>query len=238
MRKIFFYILLSFIVGICGGIFADQILWPYFVEKPLFYKYNLEQTPVYVTERKEITIQENVALQNAFDKVKNTIIGIKTIVPKSKVLEGSGLILTSDGLVVTLADLVPKGGDFNFFVDGELVSFQILKRDLKENLALIKIKQENLPTVEFAEFEKLRQGERVFLAGIIFEEGEIKKIVNEGVVKYFDKEIIKTSILETTTLAGSPLFNIEGKLLGLNLVDKWGRVSTIPIIKIKSFAGF
>jgi len=230
-----------FILGIFGGIFADQILWPYFIEKPLFYQYRLEQSPVYVTEKKEVTITENIALQNAIEKVEKTIIGVQTKTKTGKILAGSGLILTSDGLVVTLADLVPQGGNSSFFVDGETASFQILKRDLKENLALIKIEKTNLPTVGFANLEKLKLGERVFLVGVIFKNQKTTLpgyVVNEGIVKSFDENSIETNIFEKNNLTGSPLFDIVGNILGLNIIDKEGKVSAIPIPKIKSFAGF
>jgi len=137
MLKNIFKILAIFIIGMVGGIFADQIFWPYFVERPLFYQYRLEQSPVYVTERKEVYIQENVVLKNAIEKVEKVVVGVRTETKAGKILEGSGLILTADGLVITLAELVPSGSTFNFFVEGESVSFQILKRDSKENLALI-----------------------------------------------------------------------------------------------------
>ena len=234
-------VLAIFILGIFGGIFADQILWPYFIEKPLFYQYRLEQSPVYVTEKKEVTITENIALQNAIEKVEKTIIGVQTKTKTGKILAGSGLILTSDGLVVTLADLVPQGGNSSFFVDGETASFQILKRDLKENLALIKIEKTNLPTVGFANLEKLKLGERVFLVGVIFKNQKTTLpgyVVNEGIVKSFDENSIETNIFEKNNLTGSPLFDIVGNILGLNIIDKEGKVSAIPIPKIKSFAGF
>jgi len=230
-------VLAIFILGIFGGIFADQILWPYFVERPLFYQYRLEKNPIYVTERKEITIQENTALKNAIEKVEKVVIGIKTETKQGKTLEGSGLILTSDGLIVTLADLVPQGSNFSFFVEGKLVPFQILKRDLKENLALIKIEAGNLPTVSFFNFEKLKLGERVFLVGIV-QPPNGGWVVNEGIVKSFDDEKIETNIFEKENLSGSPLFDIEGNVLGLNEIDSQGKVIAIPISKIKSFAGF
>ena len=69
MLKNIFKIIAIFILGTVGGIFADQILWPYFVERPLFYQYKLEKSPVYVTERKEVFIQENTALEEAIEKV-------------------------------------------------------------------------------------------------------------------------------------------------------------------------
>jgi len=227
-----------FILGIFGGIFADQILWPYFIERPLFYQYRLEKNPIYLTERKEITIQENVALKNAIEKVEKTVIGVKTKTKAGKTLEGSGLIVTSDGLLVTLADLVPQGSNFSFFVDGEIASFQILKRDLKENLVLIKIEKTNLPTVSFFDFEKLKLGERVFLVGVVFEKTGPQKIVNEGIVKSFDEDKIETNISENENLSGSPLFDIEGNFLGLNKINSDGKVISIPVSKIKTFAGF
>jgi len=237
MKIDIFQFFLLFIIGITGGIFADQILWPYLIERPLFQEYRLEQSPVYVTERKEITITENIALENAIEKVENTIIGIRTKTSTGLILEGSGLILTSDGLVVTLANLIPQGSTFSFFVEGELTSFQILKRDLKENLALVKIEKTNLPNRSFANFEKIKLGQRVFLLGIIFKEDVLQKVANEGIIRTFNQDLIETNILENGALQGSPLFDIEGNILGLNQIDKTGQVLTIPITKIKQFTG-
>lgn len=236
MVKNIFKILAIFIIGMGGGIFADQIFWPYFVERPLFYQYRLEPAPVFVTEKKEIYIQENVALKNAIEKVEKTVIGVKTETKAGKILEGSGLILTTDGLVVTLAELVPPGSAFNFFVEGEKAKYQILKRDLENNLALIKLEKTNLPTVGFADLEKLKLGERVLLVGIIFDKQTIKKTVNEGIVTNFDQNSIKTNIFEKNNLAGSPLFDIEGRVLGLNMINKEGKVIAVPISQIRKFA--
>ena len=237
MLKNIFKILAVFILGVGGGIFADQILWPYFVERPLFYQYRLEQSPIYLTERKEIIIQENTALKNAVEKVEKVVVGVRTETPGGEYIEGSGLVLTSDGLVVTLAELVPQGSDFSFFIGGEKVHFQILTR--KEGFSLIKIGKDNLPTVSFASPEKLKLGERVFLIGVIFDEkNNPQEIVNEGIVKFFDKNFIKTNIFEKQTLTGSPLFDIEGNLLGINTIDKEGKVIAIPISKIRQSLNF
>ena len=230
-------ILFLFIFGIAGGIFADQILWPYFVEKPLFSEYRLEQTPIYVTEIKQITVTENIALQDAIERVENTIIGVSTQTIDGIILQGSGLIVTSDGLFVTLNDLVPRGSVFSFFVDEELVDFQILKRDAEENLALVKVEKSNLPTLGFADFEKIKLGQRVFLMGIVFEKAGLKKTVNQGIIKSFDDNLIKTNIFEENVLTGSPLFDIHANIVGLNQVNKDGRVVSIPVSKIKEFIG-
>ena len=238
MWKNVFRIIGIFILGMGGGIFADQILWPHLIERPLFYKYRLAELPCEVTEVKKVVVSENTALQEAVEKVKNVLVGVRTKTKKGKVLEGSGMIVTSDGLIVTLADLIPQGSKFSFYVEGKWVPFQILKRDLKNNLALIKVEKTGLSTVGFADLSELKIGQRVFLLGIHFEkERKPKKIVNEGIIKYFDSNGIYTNIFERSILRGSPLFDIKGNVVGLSLIEAEGEVRAIPISKIKTFIG-
>lgn len=234
-------IIVIFIFGMAGGIFADQIFWPYFVERPLFYQYDLDGSPVYLTEVKEVTITENTALQELLPKLEKAVVGVRTQTPTGSVFQGSGLIVTSDGLMITLAELVPAGSNFTFFVEGKPLSYQVLRRDLEQNLALIKLEGANFTTVGFADIDKLRIGERVFLLGA---EHPLTggKVVNEGIVKSFDEALIQTNISENLSIAGSPLFDIEGKLLGLITIDRQGAdrqgaVSAIPISLLQNFLG-
>lgn len=237
MSKNILKIIVIFVIGMVGGIFADQILWPYFGEGPFFYN-QLANFPVSISGTKEITIQENVALQGAVEKVEKAVVGVRTKLKSGKILSGSGLIVTSDGLIVTLSELVPRGEDFVFFVDGKTPNWQILKRDSKTNLALIKVEEKNLATVGFADFDGLKLGERVFLVGVIWEKTGPLKMVNEGIVKFFVRDYIRTNIFEKNTLSGSALFNIKGELLGLNTIDSGGKVTAIPITTIRNFIGF
>jgi S1-C subfamily serine protease len=228
-------ILAIFIIGMVGGIFADQIFWPYFVERPLFYQYRLEQTPVNVTEVKEIYIQENTALKNAIEKAEKTIVRVTSETGAGKISEGSGLVLTSDGLIITLAELVPLNSELTFSIDGEKIKipFQILKRDSEINLALIKLEKTRLSTVGFVDLAKLKPGESVFLVGAT--PSGFK--VNEGIVTRFDEDLIETNIFEENSLAGSPLLDIEARILGLNSINKEGKVIAIPVSVIRTFSG-
>ncbi len=241
MIKNLLKIILVFIVGAVAGIFSDQILWPYFIERPLFYQYDLDQIPMHVNETKQIVIQENTALQEAVGKTEKTVLGIKTVVKTGKttqVIEGSGLIVTSDGLALSLAEVLPEGSSSIVYIDGRQTTFQVLKRDAKNNLVLLKISESNLPSVSFGDFGALRQGQRVFLVGTVFSGQNPKKIVNEGFIKIFDSTAIQTNMEEKKSVQGSPLFDIEARVVGLNLVDKEGKISAIPVSKIKAFAGF
>ena len=239
MKKNIPYLLLIFILGMAGGIFANQIFWPYFINKPLFEKYNLEQPPIYVTERKEITIQENTALTEAIEKVSKTVIGVKT-----KTMQGSGLIVTNDGLVVTLARLVPNSEIFSFYIDGVLQNFQILKRDAKTGLALVKLEANKLLSPNFRDFEDLKLGERVFM--VSYRDG-LTKSVNEGIIKFITRSDIsgassvigriETNIIEKDSVQGSPLFDIQGRLIGIavcSLAGQGNQIEAIPVSEVKN----
>lgn len=238
MTKNVFKILAVFILGVGGGIFADQILWPYFIERPLFYQYRLEQAPVYVTEIKEVVIQENTALKNAVEKVEKAVAGIRTKTKGGKVYESSGLIATSDGLVVALSDLVPANSIYSVFINGEQLAGQVLKRDLKDNLVLVKVDKKNLSTAGFGDLGRIKLGERVFLVGTIFEKDKTRKFVNEGAIRIFDENTIETNIAEKKSGASSVLFDIEGNVLGINFIDSEGRVKAVPVPKVRNFLGF
>ena len=238
MKKRFLEFFKVFIISIFGGLFAQQIIWPLLLQNSFFAQYKQSEAPVYVTERSEFFIQENTALKKAVEQVEKSVIGIRTITQYNNALEGSGLIVTSDGLAVTLAELVPLNSDFSVYVDGLLVSAQVLKRDLAGNLALVKIDQNNLHTLSFVEEDKIKLGERIFLLGITFDNGDINKVVNEGSIRFLSEDLIETNMFDSQSLLGSPLLNIEGQFLGLNFLNLEGRVVTLPIGKIKTFTGF
>jgi len=236
MKNWIFLSFLSLFFGIFGGILADQILWPYFVERPFFQKYKLTPSPIYITEKKEIIIQENTALKEAIDKVQRSSFFVQTIY-KGKEIQGSGFILTSDGLAVTLASLVPFGGKFIFYVEGKPVHFQILKRDFKNDLALIKFEKNNLTTRSFFDLEKLNLGERILLVAQFKREKEIESLVDEAIVKNFNKNYIETNFSKDSRILGAPVFDIRGDFLGLVFEEK-EKVFVLPVTKIKEFSGF
>jgi len=231
------------LLGAIGGLLFQVFVLPYLINVSFLQDFqfvkNLKEREVIINPKEEIIIRENTALENAIEKVNKTVVAIKTETKTGKILEGSGLIVTSDGLIVTLAELVPTGSVFDIFIEEEKLGGRVDKRDVSENLALIKIEKTGLSTCSFADFQNIKLGERVFLIGTVFDANKVpQKIINEGIIKIFDEEYIKTNIFEKSVLRGSPLFNIEGSVLGLNTIDSEGKVIAIPAEKIQSFSGF
>jgi len=179
-------------------------------------------------------IEENTALVQIIEGVKNSIAGLES---SGKAI-GSGLIMTSDGLVVTLAANIPSSSAPVISINGDNnVTYQVLKRDIKNNLALIKVDKSSLATKGFYDLSQLKIGTRVFVLSQIYSGSAFTLSVNEGIVKSFTDDIIKTNIVDAGYVNGSPVFDISGNVLGLAYKEAGNSISIIPASKIKAFAG-
>ena len=222
------------------------ILLPYLAEstvsRDFWFVRDFQERKVVVYPYKETIIQENEAITKAIEKVEGLVVGIESQ-NGTTILHGSGLVLTSDGLVITLAELAPKNSNISVWVNEERVEAEILKNDFVENLALLRLKKDGLSTAGFN--ENVEKGEKVFLVGASFTDGAPAspsqggpaKTVNQGIVKRDGNDFIYTNIIEKSALMGSVLFDVEGKVLGLNKIGLDGEVMAIPASRLRPFAG-
>lgn len=236
MAKNILKILSVFIIGMVGGIFTIQYLLPYLIERSFLKEYEFKQSPFYTIEKKEIIVEENTALKKGIEKVKAAVVGVNSKNQNKTILRGSGLIVTSDGCLVTLADILPKGLVFSFSIENKNFKYQILKRNEINNLALVKVEKTGLSTLDWADQDQIKLGERVFLVAV--SEDGLKKTVNEGIIKNFNNNLIETNMLDKQYIQGSPLFNIKREVVGLTFVDSENKVFAIPNSKIRKFLGF
>ncbi len=241
MMKKYLKPLLIILLGLAGGMLWQSLFLPYMVRHSAFeelsFVKDFKQRNIILFPQEKIIIQENKALNQAVEKVEKTVVAVRAKT-KSGTIHGSGMILTNDGLVITLAELVPRDSDISFWVDNKQVAFEILKRDYYENLALIKLDQTGLSAMGFANLENIRKGQAVFLVGNVFSEDNPQKTVNSGIIKHFNGDFIKTNILEEQALNGSVLFDIEGNILGINTIGIDGEVLAIPISQVQTFSSF
>ena len=139
---------------------------------------------------------------------------------------GSGVIVDSEGYIIT-NDHVVAGSDEIFvkLYDNTETQARIIGTDPKTDLALLKIDtKEKLPSVEFVNSNQLRVGDVVIAIGNPFGFGGT---VTTGIISSkgrdlgIDQDELVDDFLQTdaainTGNSGGPLFNIEGKLIGLN----------------------
>ena len=135
---------------------------------------------------------------------------------------GSGFIVSDDGYVLTNNHVI-DGADHIFVRLNDRREFeaQLIGSDPSSDLAVLKIEAKNLPTVSIGDSEKLKVGEWVVAigspfgfdysvtAGIVSAKG--RSLPNENYVPF-----IQTDVAINPGNSGGPLFNLEGKVVGIN----------------------
>lgn len=174
-------------------------------------------------ERQEVVIKENTAIVKSIEKVEGAVVSIDGL--------GSGIVVFSDGSIVVPESIVSAKS--NLFVNGELREYEIEKRN--EDFVLIKIEGNGFPTLEFGNIDDVKLGQSVFLVGSVLDGDNIINSVNYGIIKRIEGDFLITNIVEDSRLIGSSLFDVDGKVLGINVLDKSGFIKTIPAYKIQEF---
>jgi hypothetical protein len=232
MKKIF-NIIAVLILGALGSIIFQAFILPHLANHEYFSNWsvikNLKREAI-INPVEKIIIEENQLVEESYQKTQKILAGFNN---------GSGFLATADGLVITLAEVLPQDSQENYlFLENEEREYEIVKVDYEKNLALLKIEGNNFSTRSFIGLDAVNPAQPVFLSGLIMEEEGVQKIFNQGVVKTIEGNFIKTNIAEEEMLRGSPLFNVKGEIIGINDIDDEGRIITLTIDEIRKFAGF
>jgi serine protease Do len=136
---------------------------------------------------------------------------------------GSGFIIDPSGIVVTNNHVISEADEINVILnDGSRLKAEIVGRDTKTDLAVLKVKPEKpLTAVTFGDSEKLRLGEWVIAIGNPFSLGGT---VTAGIVSARNRDIqsgpydnyIQTDAAINRGNSGGPLFNLDGEVVGVN----------------------
>ena len=243
MRKKILNIFLILIIGGFGGILADQFLLPYLSGVPSFAQFEFIKhagngtTIINPTEK--IIVTENIAIEESINKISPCLVVVQSYQNKRILNQGTGFLITSDGLLIASGDLVSLNvSQYLVFRNGYSLAAKLIKKDLENNLALFQIEDDNLPVVSLINLEDLKLGERVILVGVELKESNLNKFVNLGIIRNINGGTLEINLKEENISAnGSPLINVKGGVIGLNLVDNKGLLKTIPVNKIKEFVG-
>jgi serine protease Do len=142
---------------------------------------------------------------------------------------GSGFIITNDGYIVTNNHVVAGGPDGKAvdrvtvtLFDGKEYTAKIVGRDPTSDVALLKIDATNLPFVEMQSSAKNRVGDWVIAIGNPL---GLSSTVTAGIISALQRNIgaggaydrfIQTDTAINPGNSGGPLFNLQGKVIGIN----------------------
>lgn len=158
------------------------------------------------------------------------------MVPKGKkkvdIGGGSGFIVDSSGIILTNRHVVSDAQAEYIVVLNEEDNYpaEVLARDPINDVAIIKIKKNNLPTIELGDSTKLELGQTTIAIGNVL--GTFRNTVSVGVVSGLSREItagdaitkkiaklrglIQTDAAINPGNSGGPLIDMEGKAIGIN----------------------
>ncbi len=133
---------------------------------------------------------------------------------------GSGVIISEDGLVLTAGHVLTTGGkDFKvIFPDGREVKAKPLGKNLNVDAGMLQLLESGpFPFVEIGDARRLTRGDWCVCLGHSggYELGR-QPPVRAGRILDFEPDIIRTDCALIGGDSGGPLFDIDGKLIGIH----------------------
>ena len=144
----------------------------------------------------------------------------------TKVGSGSGVIISEDGYIITNNHVIDNSDDIEITLhDNRTYKALVVGTDPSTDLALLKVKADDLPTVPFMNSDQVKIGQWVMAvgnpmglnstvtAGIISAKGRNINILKD---KYAVENFIQTDAAINPGNSGGALVNLDGGLVGIN----------------------
>ncbi len=137
--------------------------------------------------------------------------------------EGSGFVIRPDGYIITNNHVIDGADKINVKLkDGRSLQAKLVGTDERTDIAVLKVEEKNLPTVEFANSDQVKVGQLVcaigtpykfaytFTTGVVSAKGRNDLLAD----KYED--YIQTDTAINPGNSGGPLCDIDGRVIGVN----------------------
>ncbi len=136
---------------------------------------------------------------------------------------GSGVIIDAKGYIVTNNHVVDNASQITVTLsDKREFQAKLIGADPKTDLAVVKIEAENLPSLKWADYEKLQVGDVVLAVGSPF---GLSSTVTLGIISALGRgnvgiadyeDFIQTDAAINPGNSGGALVNMSGDLIGIN----------------------
>lgn len=219
-----------------------------------------------VVERTSQTLddvnQKDRTVTGMISEINNSVVGISKVKNNGTSIFsddnitslglGTGLIVTENGYILTNAHV--SGEKYSkcyvTLADGKTYDGNVVWSNTDIDMAVVKIKQKNLPKAVLGDSDSIKVGETVYAIGnpIGF---EFQRTVTSGIVSALNRtikfeengaetymeDLIQTDATINPGNSGGPLVNADGKVIGINgvkITSAEGISFAIPINTVKS----
>lgn len=146
--------------------------------------------------------------------------------PQTRVGAGSGVIINSEGYIITNNHVIANADDIEVTLeDNKVLKAKVIGADPSTDLALIQIREKDLPFVPLVNSDEVKVGEWVLAIGNPF---NLNSTVTAGIVSAKGRNInilqdrsaiesfIQTDAAINPGNSGGALVNLQGGLIGIN----------------------
>ncbi len=203
-----------------------------------FIKYFASAVP---TSKQQLIVNESSSVIDVAGKVSPSVVSITTkqlsqgFFGRTQQVEGAGtgIIVSSDGLVLTNKHVVPAGTSTVTVVDSNGKQYTggvVIARDPVNDIAFIRIKAKGLPAAQLGDSSSVKVGQKVVAIGNAL--GQFQNSVTEGIISGVSREIqagdgtgsaseVLQNVFQTDAAinsgnSGGPLVNLAGQVIGMN----------------------
>jgi putative serine protease PepD len=170
-------------------------------------------------------VSDEGTAKRVYDGAKDAVAYIAAASPQGEGA-GSGFVVSSDGLVVTNAHVVDGATQVAVKIgtDGEQLPAEIVGIDPSQDLALLDVDANDLPTLSLGDSDAVEVGDDVYAIGNPF---GLDHTFTTGVVSALDRPLqapdgstieggIQTDAAINPGNSGGPLLDADGKVIGVN----------------------
>lgn len=266
--KILVFLSAIIVIGGLGGIVADRYIFPRLSSARFFSKYDFfkkfTQDVTVINRTEQVFVKEETTLGKISSQVASSVVNIasfpetnlagtaKKTLPAPEPKNGTGVIVTSDGLIMTYVSAInPEKSQYRVITaDGNSHDGIFWGTDSYSNLAFIKINANNLPAISFGNSNDSKPGEKVIAIGNNF--GVYSNRYAAGLLSSFNptynlagKAVSFSDKLEGTfetdfnsekNYIGGPIIDYAGQVIGITgTLEKngVGEFFQIPANKVK-----
>ncbi len=183
---------------------------------------------------KEIISSEGEVFNKIAGEVGKSVVSINSIQEDGRGAAGTGVLINSDGLILTNKHVVEKVSESVTIVthDSEEQQAKVVGKDSTNDIAFLQVDNipKNIPPARLADSASVKVGDKVLAIGNTL--GEFQNTVTSGIVSGIGRPIevgdengmsyeslfnlIQTDAAINPGNSGGPLVNINGEVIGIN----------------------
>ncbi len=188
--------------------------------------YSYEDIPLFQGDKGAWTLSEEERRAIAlYSNASESVVKVLSSSSRSNVEDGAGVILSTDGYIVTNNHVISSGDSFTVrFFDGSESSAELVGRDPGSDLAVIKVDADNLQPIAIGSMHSISVGENVFALGHPYGyDWSLSKGVISGLGRRIsgrDGSTVIPSMIQTDAFinpgnSGGPLMTADGRMVGI-----------------------